>query len=107
MSEAKIQKSILKALELQGYWAFRVNSGQKDQRQRGAPAGTPDICVVYPPGWLEVKQKGGALSGSQQAWHQRAYDYELNIATVTSATNAVHIVREWANDRKNASKRPR
>lgn len=96
MTETELQASILKALEQGGYWAFRVNSGQRDSgRVRLAPAGTPDICLVSPAGWLEVKVPGEKLNPKQVEWHARARRKGVRVATVESIRDALVSAGDW------------
>jgi hypothetical protein len=101
--ETPIQKRILEALNASGFWAIRINSGGVPAAggfYRGAPAGTPDICVIAPvQGWLEVKRKSGTAKASQLAWHARAESLGVRIAIVRSAAEALDVVRKWSERR--------
>ena len=94
-SETQLQTEILDALHRIGVWAWRVNAGVRGG-VRMAPAGTPDICVVNPPGWLEVKRPGEKLRAEQRAWHEKARRRGVRVATVTSRQQAVTLVKAWA-----------
>lgn len=95
MSETDLQSAIMKALKQAGYWAFRVNSGGRQGRVRLAPDGTPDICVVSPHGWLEVKQPGKPLRPAQSDWHAQAQRLGVRVAVVTSVGEAVSVAGDW------------
>lgn len=96
MSEIQLQKSIVVELEKFGFWAWRVNAGTRGNgRIKLAPAGTPDICVVSPEGWIEVKLPGEDLSDVQRAWHARAIALGVRVATAWSVYDAVKVAREW------------
>lgn len=101
--ETPIQKRILEALNASGFWAIRINSGGVPAAggfYRGAPAGTPDICVIAPvQGWLEVKRKSGTARKSQLAWHARAESLGVRIAIVRSAAEALDVVMKWSGRR--------
>ena len=99
MSETDLQRAIIKALDQAGYWAFRINSGRfrgAGGYSQGAPAGTPDICVVWPPGWLEVKLPKGTLSQKQEHWKTRARRHGLRVAVVSTVLDALAVVHDWA-----------
>lgn len=94
MTETDLQHSILGALARIGAWAWRVNAGSRGG-VRMAPEGTPDICVVHPHGWIEVKRPGEKLRPSQERWHKIARDLGVRCITATSVTEAVREVRRW------------
>jgi hypothetical protein len=97
LSETDLQRSILKALEQSGYWAFRVNSGLRGSgKVQLAPAGTPDICCVSPPGWIEVKLPGEGPNDAQRDWHARARRLGIRVEIVDSMRDALAIVGRWA-----------
>jgi len=98
VTETALQAAILGALHRIGAWAWRVNAGQRGAA-RMAPAGTPDICVVDPPGWLEVKTTRGRLGAAQDAWHAEAERRGVRVAIVRSVAEAVETVREWESER--------
>lgn len=95
MSETELQASILKALTQAGYWAFRVNSGGRIGRTKLAPAGTPDICLVSPAGWLEVKLPGEGLNPKQKDWHAKAQCKGVRVTTVDSVAAALASAGDW------------
>ena len=96
MSETQLQKSIVDALNQAGYWAFRVNSGTRSNGTvKLAPKGTPDICLVSPPGWLEVKLPGKELSEDQKTWHARARRLGVRVATVTGTMESLVWAGDW------------
>lgn len=102
MTETDLHRAILKALELRGHWAFRVNAGGMQVGQgksrafvRMAPAGTPDICLLSPQGWLEVKTPTGKLSKAQDSWHTKARLHSVRVATVRSVSEALAVVERW------------
>ncbi len=105
MAERDVLAKVLEALELAGVWAWRTNSGMVG-RIRLAPAGTPDIMGALSSGrmfGLEVKdvKKEHQLRASQRAWHHRAMKCNVRFAVVSSATDALDVVRSWeAIDRK-------
>jgi hypothetical protein len=98
MSETELQKQIIYALRSSGYWAFRVNSGRSrgaGGMVQGAPPGTPDICLVNPAGWLEVKLAGEKLKPSQLEWHERARKAGVRVATVCTIGEALIFAGDW------------
>lgn len=98
MSETELQRAILKALKQAGFWAFRVNTGGRQGRVKLAPPGTPDICLVHPSGWLEVKLPGQGLTPAQGVWFDQALVYGVRAATVTSVADALAYAREWSRE---------
>lgn len=105
MPERDVLSKVLEALELAKVWAWRTNAGQVG-RVRLAPAGTPDILGALSSGrmfGLEVKdvKKERELRASQQRWHRTAHDHNVRVAVVSSAAEALDIIRSWeAIDRK-------
>lgn len=102
MSETQLSKSIRGALEAAGVWNQRVNSGKLLASSGGrsymvqlAPKGTPDILVLSPYGWLEVKRPGEKLSADQVAWHARAERERVRSAVVHSIEEALMQVSLW------------
>jgi hypothetical protein len=98
--EADVQSEILDALGRIGVWAFRVNSGGRVGRVRLAPRGTPDICVVDPPGWIEVKRPGRYQSNpetkkAQEQWRTRALERGVRLVQVQSVREAIDAVVKW------------
>lgn len=93
-TETELQSEILDALRRIGAWAYRVNAGSRGG-VRMAPAGTPDICVIDPPGWLEVKRPGEKLSPDQKVWHDKARRRGIRVATVTNKEQALVLVTAW------------
>lgn len=71
MTEAEIQKDVIRYLELQGYLVFRMNAGQAKNNVKMAPAGTPDLMAVGQGLlrgqvlWIEVKGPRGKVSADQ------------------------------------------
>jgi hypothetical protein len=92
MSETDLQRAILDGLERLGFWACRLNSGMKG-RIRMAPKGTPDILVLAPYLWLEVKLPKEDLLPSQVAWHERAKRDGVPVVVVYSVDDAIKAVR--------------
>lgn len=104
MSETKLQKSIVDELEKFGFWAWRVNAGTRASgRIKLAPVGTPDICVVSPSGWIEVKLPGNDLSDDQREWHARAKRFGVRVTTVWSVGEAVTVVNAWRSEDADAA----
>ena len=87
--ETALSRAIRKALHDCGYPTLRINSGGRQGRVQLAPAGTPDILVLRPYLWLEVKRPGKPLSPSQVAWHEWANQQGIPVAVVSSEGEAV------------------
>lgn len=96
MSETDLQRTILEELSKAGYWAMRVNSGGRQGRVRLAPDGTPDICLIAPYGWIEVKLPGKGLRPAQADWHAKAQRLGVRVAIATSAAEAIDVAGEWS-----------
>jgi hypothetical protein len=105
MNETDLQRAILQALSARGWWAQRMNAGsrrvqsKREKREymvRLAPPGTPDILVLKPYGWLEVKTAMGELRASQALWHRAARSRGVRVATVRSISEALQTVQFWA-----------
>lgn len=98
MTETQLSAAIRKALERAGFWPIRVNSGALRVAGgfvHGAPAGTPDICLVDLGAWLEVKLPGRLPDEKQLAWHARALKAGVRVATVTSEAEALKTALTW------------
>lgn len=104
MSETDLVRSILRALELRGVWAWRMNSGTLpavgkrgvEYRVRLAPAGTPDILAVVGGRLigLEVKTTKARQRPSQSAWQAKAEQHGAGYRVVRSAREALEFIRE-------------
>lgn len=99
MTETDLIRITIKALKSVGYWPIRINSGSA-KIKRGylhlAPKGTPDICLVYPCGWLEAKLPGEKCSPDQTAWHARARAHGVRVGVFTTDAEALEYARKWA-----------
>lgn len=99
MSESQLQHAIMVALKKLGFWAIRINSGIAERGGRRinlADAGTPDILVLKPYGFLEVKTPNGIISKAQMDWHYRARRAGIHVDVVRSVAAAVAMVKEWS-----------
>ncbi len=92
MSETQLQRAILDGLEAMGFWAMRINSGRRGG-VRMAPKGTPDILVLQPYIWLEVKLPVSSINPDQIAFSERAKREGVPHAVVRSLSEAVSVVR--------------
>lgn len=95
--ETELAKAIRDALAANRYWAIRVNSGaihRGDMHMTLAPIGTPDICVVSPYGWIEVKDQA-RVTAAQRAWHEKARARGVRVAVAHSVEEAIATVRGW------------
>lgn len=98
MSETRLSKEIRDALTDAGFWAMRINSGTV--RVAGgfmhlAPKGTPDVLVLHPYGWLEVKTDVGESSEAQRKFRERAAKTGVRHAEVRSVEDALRTVLSW------------
>jgi len=111
MHESVLQRGILEALTASGFWAMRLNSGTTVLGEgpskrviKMAPAGTPDILVLVPYGFLEVKAERGKLNPAQWAWHCKAAEKGIRVRTVRSIREALDVVKEWSNGNSTRSR---
>jgi hypothetical protein len=102
MRESDLQRAILETLSAKRIWAMRLNSGTMvvgsgaaQRRIRMCPPGTPDILVLRPYGFLEVKTKKGKLSDAQRAWHSMAESEGIRVQVVRSISDALGAVKRW------------
>jgi hypothetical protein len=65
---------------------------------RLAPAGTPDILVLHPYGFLEIKTATGEIRASQVLWHRTARGRGVRVAVVRSIGEALQVVGGWAHE---------
>ena len=91
-SEGVRQRAILDALERLGFWAIRINSGRRGGI-RMAPKGTPDILVLQPYLWLEVKDEDGKLNPDQEAFFEKAKREGVPCALVRTPQEAISVAR--------------
>lgn len=97
-TETELSTSIRKALKLAGCWLIRIPAGGGRVRNgfiHAAEPGTPDLLIVKPYGWLEIKTDEGSLNKDQIAWHARAESEGLRVAVVRSVEMALRTVRKW------------
>lgn len=92
MSETELQRVILDGLEKAGFWAMRINAGRRGG-VRLAPKGTPDILVLQPYLWLEVKLPSGELGEDQERFFERAKKEAIPCVVVRSLRDALSAVR--------------
>jgi len=98
MTETQLSKSIRDTLERAGFWVERIFSGSARVRGgfiHGASNGTPDLMVLDPFGFLEVKLPGKDLENDQVLWHVKAAGLGHRIATVRSEEQALRTVMGW------------
>ena len=96
MTETELQRSIKQALELLGFWVVRMGVSMK-RGPRGTQAGEPsmpDLLVLNPLQFLEVKLPGGVLSDVQETWHARAKEAGLPVRVVESARESCLLMLE-------------
>ncbi len=91
-NESQRQRAILDGLEKVGIWAIRINAGRRGG-VRMAPKGTPDILVLQPYLWLEVKDEDGELNDDQVRFFERAKREGIPCALVRTPAEAISVVR--------------
>lgn len=99
--ETKLGRAVVDAVEALGVPIERIQSGIHPVK-RGflhcAKKGTPDY--VTPLGWLELKLPGEKPTAEQLEWHQRWANHGVRVAVVTSAAEAVAVLRAWMADHR-------
>ena len=105
MTETDLQRAIMSALRASGFWALRLNAGSMmvgekgaQRRIRMAEPGTPDILVLKPYGFLEVKTAKGRIGMSQVRWHNKASEHGVRTAIVRSIGAALQTVKTWRDE---------
>lgn len=100
--ETKLQAAIVEALELQGVYVERINSGKvrvKGGWMHGAKAGTPDLRGYLPGSgrawYLEVKTDTGKPSPEQLVWKETHEARGVRHAFVCSPQDAVSLIAAW------------
>lgn len=109
MSETALSKLIRDALTRRGVWCERINSGGYRGRARGAKKGTPDILVLKPYGWIEVKRPGEDLLQSQVEWHAKAERLGVRHGIAETIEEAQLLVSLWivADEARGTPPRPK
>lgn len=108
MAESHTQRKIRNALAFRGIWTERINSGTVRLSGGGtvklADPGTPDLLVLRPYGFLEVKEPGKKLRKTQVAWHAKARKHGIRVEVVYTWEDAVAVVARWGlQDRRSSS----
>jgi hypothetical protein len=95
--ETAIQTRCLEALRADGFRVERINSGRAMGFHGGviqlASKGTPDLLVLWPYLWIEVKRPGKKPSAEQEEWHAWARDIGVPVVVVSSPEEAVASAR--------------
>jgi hypothetical protein len=97
-TETQVKREITSTLERFGVWVERIHTGMVPVGGRwihGARTGTPDIVVIDPAGWLEVKRPGEEPSPKQVDWHAKARKAGHRVETVHNAREALWVVMQW------------
>lgn len=95
-AESPIQRDILRALDKCGIRAIRVTVGAARSLYSGgrmqlAKTGTPDILVLWPYLWIEVKDDS-ILNPKQREWHAWAKRTGIPVAVAHSVGEALKAV---------------
>lgn len=91
-SEQELMNSMIKGLELRGFYAQRVNSGalklDGNRYVKLFPKGTPDILAIYygKAYWFEVKKPGEESTPHQEAMQEKLRGKGCKVWVVTSWT---------------------
>ncbi len=96
MTEADIQRQIIKYAESAGYLIFRMNAGYSGRyNTRMAPNGTPDLLCIHRDGslWVEVKQGGGKVSKEQEDMHSRLIALGQKVIVARSLVDFIEAVK--------------
>jgi hypothetical protein len=105
-TETELSKDIRNTLTKMGVWCIRIASGTINVGKRWirmSEPGTPDISLPGLGAWLEVKTKTGKISDVQKAWHLKAAENRVKVATVRSVEESVEKVKGWIDERNNAT----
>jgi hypothetical protein len=97
-TETQLSREIVATLERFGVWVQRYQAGMVKLSGRWihlGKTGTPDLVVLSPAGWLEVKRPGVELGPEQVDWHEKARKAGHRVAVVHSAQEAVRVVMQW------------
>lgn len=100
--EAPIQKAIIDALRLKGYYVEKIGNGVLRDGKRyaklGGRPGFPDLLVIARPYglviFLEVKSDVGAMSVNQKFWHATARLFGAHTAMVRTVDAAILAVKQ-------------
>jgi hypothetical protein len=110
--ETKLQRAIIDAIELQGAYVERINSGKVKVRggwMHGLKEGSPDLRgYIAPTGrayYLEVKLPGEKPKPEQLAWKATHEKRGALHAFVTSVPDAVAVMSGWSFAERDASRR--
>lgn len=87
MSEAQLQRSIVKSLEAAGVWVIPV---------RSRDPGMPDLLLPEYGAWLRTKPSDGL--GFEEAWDQKAQERGVRVQTVAGLIEAQLQVSTWQDE---------
>jgi len=93
--ETTLKKNICVALDTMGFRVVRIQSGRAKVRGGWmwlAKKGTPDLLVLSPYVFLEVKRPGKELSPDQRDWHDWAKGAGVPVTTVRGVQEACRFV---------------
>ena len=109
-SESEEQIGFLRWFEVQfrGVWIFHIPNGghramsvAKKMKAEGVKAGVPDLYVPDWKLWIEMKrQKGGAVSKDQRAWHEYLEGIGDTVILGRGAADASRQVLAFAQERR-------
>lgn len=118
--ESAIQKAIMQALRLKGYYVEKIGNGVRKEKatpttkarfaKLGGRPGFPDLLVIVRPYGLmillEVKNEDGEMSPKQKAWHATARMFGAHTAMVRTVGAALLAVKQ-AIEKDNETRKPR
>jgi len=94
VTETELQRAIIETLKTLGFWVVRTARSKRRGRRdvHSLEDGFPDLMVLQPLMFMEVKLPGGVMEETQVKWHAKAKEAGLPVCVVESARQACQLM---------------